>query len=132
RRWFGNKIMRSVTMGAPPGVLFGFVKLLALLGSKIDRDLLLGFRPDRVGAAAGVTALLFQVRRRVVCDWVNFCQPFMPATKRPAKSFSHFVANSSRMVNVKEKLSGVKSPQSRTSDSAGDEHKDKPGDKFPL
>src|SRR5262249_36958043 len=127
-----NKFMRSVTMAPPPVLLFDLFKLLTLLVSKIDRDLLMGFRHDRVDAAASVTAYLFELRGRVIDDWRNFAELFRRQTKLRAKSFSHFVANSSRMVNVKEKLSGVKSPQSRTSDSAGDEHKDKPGNKFPL
>jgi hypothetical protein len=124
--------MRSVMMPPPPVSLFDLLKLLTLFVGKIDRHLLVGFRHDRADTAAGVAAYLLELRGGVIDNWRNFGDLFRRQTKLRAKPLFHSVANSSRIVNVKEKLPGVKSPQSRTSDSTSDEYKDKPGNKFPL
>ena len=120
-------------MVAPPPVpLFDLLKLLSLFVSKICRDLLVRFRHDLMDAPAGVAPYLLELRIRFIDDWRNFGDLFRCQPKFRAKALFHSVAHSPWMVNIKEKMPSIKSPQSSASDSASDEYKDKSGNKFPL
>ena len=120
-------------MVAPPPVpLFDLLKLLPLFVSKICRDLLVRFRHDLMHAPAGVAPDLLQLGSRFIDNWRNFGDLFGCQTKLRPKPLFHSVAHSPWMVNIKEKMPSIKSPQSSASDSASDEYKDKSGNKFPL
>jgi hypothetical protein len=118
---------------APPAVsLFDLLKFLPLFVRKIDRDLLVRFRHDRMDAPSSVAPYLLKLRSRFIDNWRNFGDLFRCQTKLRAKPLFHSVAHSPGMVNVKEKMPSVKAPQSSASDSASDEYEDKSGNKFPL
>ena len=119
-------------MAPPPVPLFDLLKLLPLSVSKICRDLLVRFRHDLMDAPAGVAPYLLQLGRRFIDNWRNFGDLFGCQTKLRTKPLFHSVAHSPWMVNIKEKMPSIKSPQSSASDSASDEYKDKAGNKFPL
>lgn len=119
-------------MAPPPVSLFDLLKFLPLFVGKIDRDLLVRLRHDPMDAAAGVAPYLLELRSRFINNRRNFCDLFRCQSKLSAKALFHSVADSPWTVNVKEKMPGVKSPQSSASDSASYEYKDKSGNKFPL
>jgi hypothetical protein len=124
--------MRAVTMAPPPVSLFDLLKFLPLFVGKIDRDFVVRFRHDLMHAPAGVAPYLLELRSRFIDNWRNFSDLFRCQTKLRAKPLFHSVAHSPWMVNIKEKMPSIKSPQSSASDSASDEYKDKSGNKFPL
>ena len=124
--------MQAVTMVPLPVSLFDLLKFLPLFVGKIDRDFVVRFRHDLMDAPAGVAPYLLQLGRRFIDNWRNFGDLFGCQTKLRTKPLFHSVAHSPWMVNIKEKMPGIKSPQSSASDSASDEYKDKSGDKFPL
>ena len=119
-------------MAPPPVSLFDLLKFLPLFVGKIDRDFLVRFRHDLMDAPAGVAPYLPELRSRFIDNWRNFCDLFRCQSKLRAKALFHSIGHSSLTVNIKEKMPGVKSPQSSASDSASDEYKDKSGNKFPL
>ena len=119
-------------MAPPPVSLFDLLKFLPLFVGKVDRDLLVRFRHDPMDAAAGVAPYLLELRGRFIDNWRNLCDLFRCQPKLSAKALFHSVAHSSWTVNVKEKMSRVKSPQSSARDSTSDEYKEKSGNKFPL
>ena len=120
-------------MVAPPAVsLFDLLKFLPLFVGKADRDLLVRFGHDFMDAPAGVAPYLLELRSRFIDNRRDFSDLFRCQTKLRAKVLFHSVAHSSWLVNIKEKLPSVKSPQSSASDSASDENKNKSGNKFPL
>ena len=124
--------MRAV-MVAPLAVsLFDLLKFLPLFVGKIDRDFVVRFRHDLMHAPARVAPYLLELRSRFIDNWRNFSDLFRCQTKLRAKPLFHSVAHSPWMVNIKEKMPSIKSPQSSASDSASDEYKDKSGNKFPL
>jgi len=63
-------------MAPPPVSLFDLLKFLPLLVGKIDRDLLVRFRHDRMDAAAGVAPYLLELRGRFIDNRRNFCDLF--------------------------------------------------------
>ena len=112
--------------------LFDLLKFLPLLVCKIHCDFLVRFRDDLMDVPAGVTPYLPELRSRFIDNWRNFCDLFRCQSKLRAKALFHSIGHSSLTVNIKEKMPGVKSPQSSASDSASDEYKDKSGNEFPL
>jgi hypothetical protein len=125
-------LARAATVAPPAVSFFDLLKFLPLFIGKIDRDLLVRFHHDFMDAPAGVVPYLLELRSRFIDNWRNFGDLFRCQTKLRAKALFHSVAHSSWMVNIKEKLPSVKSPQSSASDSASDEYKNKSGNKFPL
>jgi len=115
-----------------PVSLFDLLKFLPLFVGETDRDLIVRFRHDLVDALAGVAPYLPELRSRFIDNWRNFGDLFRCQPKLSAKALFHSVAHSSWTVNVKEKMSRVKSPQSSAGDSTSDEYKEKSGNKFPL
>ena len=109
--------MRAVTMAPPPVSLFDLLKFLPLFVGKIDRDLLVRFRHGLMDSPAGIAPYLLELRSRFIGNWRNFCDLFRCQTELRAKPLFHSVAHSSWMVNIKEKMPSVKSPQSSASDS---------------
>jgi len=119
-------------MAPLPVSLFDLLKFLPLFVGKIGRDLLVRFRHDLMDAPAGVAPYLLELRIRFIGNWRNFCDLFRCQTELCPKPLFHSVAHSSWMMNIKEKMLSVKSPQSSAGDPTSDEYKDKSGNKFPL
>src|SRR5436190_22497651 len=106
---------------APPAVsLFDLLKFLPLFVGKIDRDLLVRFRHDRMDAPSSAGPYLLKLRSRFIDNWRNFGDLFRCQTNLGAKPHLHSVAYSPAIVNVKETIPRVKCPESWASDPASD------------
>jgi hypothetical protein len=119
-------------MASPAVALFDLLKFLPLFVGKSDRDLLVRFCHDPMDAPAGVAPYRLELRSRSIDNRRNFCHLFRCQPKLRPKPLFHSVAHSSWTVNIKEKMPGVKSPQSSASDCTSDEYKYKSGNEFPL
>ena len=119
-------------MVPPPVSLLDLLKFLPLFVGKIDRDLPVRFRHDPMDTTAGVASYLLELRSGFIDDWRNFCDLFRCQPKLSTKPLFHSIAHSPWTVKLKEKMPGVKSPQSSASNSTSDEYKDKSGNEFPL
>src|SRR5438093_12212841 len=116
---------------APPAVsLFDLLKFLPLFVGKIDRDLLVRFRHDRMDAPSSVAPYLLKLRSRFIDNWRNVGDLFRCQTKRGARRRLRSDAHSPGLVCLKGKTRSRKPPQSSTSDSASDESEHKSGKKL--
>jgi hypothetical protein len=121
-----------VTVAPPPVALLDLLKFLPLFVGKINGHLPVRLVDDLPDTPASVVPHFLKLRSRFIDNWRNFGDLFRCQTKFRAKPLFHSVAHSPWMVNIKEKMPSVKSPQSSASDSASDEYKNKSGNKFPL
>ena len=119
-------------MTPPPVSLFELLKFLPLFVGKIDCDFLVRFRHELMDALPRVAPYLTQLRSRLIDNWRNFCDLLRRQSKLSPKALFHSIGHPSWTVNIKEKMPGVKSPESSASDSTSDEYKNKSGNKFPL
>jgi hypothetical protein len=121
-----------VTVAPPPVALLDLVKFLPLFVGKINGHLPVPLVDDLLDTPASVVPHFLKLRSRFIDNWRNFGDLFGCQTKFRTKSLLHSGADQPWMVNIKEKMPSVKSPQSSASDSASDEYKNKSGNKFPL
>jgi len=94
-------------MSPPPMPLFNLLQLLTLFVSELGSHLAMRVSNDPANPSTCLSSNLPQLSSCGVDDWRNFRELFGGQIKFGAKPFFHSSANSLRMTQFKEMISGV-------------------------
>src|SRR5262245_7234806 len=119
-------------MSPLPVSLFDLRQLLTLFVSELGSHLLMRVGDDLMNASTSVSPNVPELGSCFIDDWRNLGELFRRQIEIGAKPFFHSSGNPLGMVQFKEMIPRVGSPNERSGNSTRDKHQKEPRNEFPL